>query len=142
VATRSRRLPGQGWAVYVPAVSGPAGGGAIKLGGGSTTAAVAVALAPYAVYGLLLAAFLLAFVAALVRCIRTGPGGEEAMERLVNLSAAVIVSVLTLTLPPTPTPTRARCPAERSGKDGRAALRAVPGEGGLAGQSDHHGAEA
>jgi hypothetical protein len=126
VATRSRRLPGRGWAAYLPAVSGPAGGGAIKLGGGSTTAAVAVALAPYAVYGLLLAAFLLAFVAALVRCIRAGPGGEEAMERLVNLSAAAVVSVLTLSAPPTPA--RADCPA-RSGKDGgRTALRAVPGD--------------
>ena len=100
----------------------------IKLGGGSTTAAVAVALAPYAVYGVLLAAFLLAFVAALVRCISAGPGGEEAMERLVNLSVAAIVSVLTLTVPPTPI--RAGCPAVQSAKDGRASLRAVPGDAG------------
>jgi hypothetical protein len=91
VATRSRRLPGRGWAASAPAVSGPVGGGLIKLGGGSTTAAVTVALAPYAVYGLLLAAFLLAFVAALVRCMRAGPGGEAAMERLINLSAAAVV---------------------------------------------------
>jgi hypothetical protein len=128
VAARSRRPPGQGWAAYLPAVSGPAGGGAIKLGGGSTTAAVAVALAPYAVYTLLLAAFLLAFAAALVRCIRAGPGGEEAMERLVNVTVAAIVSVITLRIPPTST--GAGDPAARSGKDGRrtAVLRAVPGD--------------
>jgi hypothetical protein len=109
VATRSRRLPGHGWAAYLPAVSCPAGGGAIKLGGGSTTAAVAVALAPYAVYGLLLTMLLLTFVAALARCIRAGPGGEEAMERLVNVAVMAIVSVLTLRVPSTSA--GASCPA-------------------------------
>src|SRR5215472_8907444 len=56
VTARSRRLRAHTW-IYGPAVCGPIGGGLIKMGGGSTLAAVVVGVAPYAVCLPLLGAF-------------------------------------------------------------------------------------
>jgi hypothetical protein len=79
-----------GWAL-VPAASGPLGGGMVKLGHGSTTAALAVALAPYALWALLLSVFVVGYLAALARCIwRTGD--QEAMERMIMVSACAVAS--------------------------------------------------
>jgi hypothetical protein len=95
VTTRPRRLLARGW-VYAPAACSPLGGGLVKVGGGSTWAAVAVGLAPYAVLGLLLVIFAVGYLAALARYLCAGPGGQEAMERLVMLSVNAVVSILTL----------------------------------------------
>jgi hypothetical protein len=68
-----------------------------------------VALAPYAVLGLLLLIFAAGYLAALARYLCAGPDGQEAMERLVVLSANAIVSILTLT---------AAAPPSRAGPPG------------------------
>jgi hypothetical protein len=82
----------------VPAAVGPAGGGLLKLCHGSTTAALAVVLAPYALLALLLSVFVIGYLAALARCIcRTGD--QEAMERMIIVTAHAVVSILTLTVP-------------------------------------------
>ena len=96
VSARPRRLLARGW-FYVPAVSSPIGGGMIKLGRGSTLAAVAVGLAPYAVCALLLAVFVVGYLAALARYLWARPGEHEAMERLITVSANAVISILTLT---------------------------------------------
>ena len=100
MADARKRLLARGWAL-VPAASGPLGGGMVKLGHGSTTAALAVALAPYALWALLLAVFVVGYLAAIARCIwRTGD--QEAMERMIMVSACAVVSILTLTVPALP----------------------------------------
>jgi hypothetical protein len=101
VAPRPARLLARGW-VYVPAASGPIGGGLIKLGRGSTQAAVAVSLAPYAIWALLLAVFVIGYLAALTRFLCAGAEGQEAMERLVGVTASAVVTVLTLTVATAP----------------------------------------
>src|SRR5712691_10301218 len=103
VTARPRRLLARGW-LYVPAVSGPVGGGMIKLGRGSTSAAMAVGLAPYAVCALLLSVFAVGYLAALARFLRGRPGEHEAMERLIIVSASAVVAILTLTVPVLPAP--------------------------------------
>jgi hypothetical protein len=128
VADAKKRLLARGWA-FVPAASGPLGGGMLKLGHGSTTAALAVALAPYALWALLLSVFVIGYLAALARCIwRTGD--QEAMERMIMVSARAVVSILTLTVPalparrPTsgmpglPQPRSAEPPGPHSGREG------------------------
>jgi hypothetical protein len=100
VADARKRLLARGWA-FVPAASGPVGGGMLKLGHGSATAALAVALAPYALWALLLSVFVVGYLAALARCIwRTGD--QEAMERMIMVSACAVVSILTLMVPALP----------------------------------------
>jgi hypothetical protein len=102
--TRPRQSLTRSW-LYASAAAGPIGGGLIKLGQGSTVAAIAVGLAPYAILGLLLLVFLIGYLAALARYLCAGPEGQEAMERLVVTSANAIVSILTLTQassPPAP----------------------------------------
>jgi hypothetical protein len=85
----------------VPAASGPVGGGMLKLGHGSTAAALAVALAPCALWALLLSVFIVGYLAALARCMcRTGD--QAAMERMIMVSACAVVSILTLTVPALP----------------------------------------
>jgi len=101
VPARPMRLAARGW-LYVPAASGPVGGGMIKLGHGSTTAAVAVGVAPYVVCALLLAMFAVGYLAALARFLRGHPGDQEAMEQLIMVSACAVVSILTLTAPVVP----------------------------------------
>jgi hypothetical protein len=95
-ARPARRLLAHGW-LYVPAASSPIGGGLIKLGQGSTWAAAAVGVAPYAVGGLLFIVFVIGYLAALIRWLFAKPGEQEAMERLITVSANAIVSILTLT---------------------------------------------
>jgi hypothetical protein len=103
VTTRpTKRLLSHGW-LYVPAVSSPIGGGLIKIAHGSTWAAAVVGAAPYAICVLLCVVFVIGYLAALIRYMCAGPGGQEAMERLITVSANAIVSILTLTsirLPP------------------------------------------
>jgi hypothetical protein len=103
VTTRpAKRLLSHGW-LYVPAVSSPVGGGLIKIGHGSTWAAVVVGAAPYAICAMLYVVFVIGYLAALIRYMCAEPGGQEAMERLIAVSANAIVSILTLTvtkLPP------------------------------------------
>ena len=91
----AKRLLEHGW-LYVPAVSSPIGGGLIKLGQGSTWAAVAVGVAPYTVCVLLYLVFVVGYLAAIVRYLCAGPDGQEAMERLITVSANAVVSILTL----------------------------------------------
>jgi hypothetical protein len=69
----------------------------IKLGGGSTWGAVAVGIAPYAICALMCFVFIVGYFAAVVRHLCAGSEGQEAMERLINVSANAIVSILTLT---------------------------------------------
>ena len=52
----AKRLFSHGW-LYVPAVSSPIGGGLIKIGHGSTWAAVTVGVAPYAICAMLYVVF-------------------------------------------------------------------------------------
>jgi hypothetical protein len=99
--SRAKRLVVRGWA-YLPAASGPIGGGLIKLGRGSTWAALAVGLAPYAVWTLLLLVFIVGYLAALTRYLCSPPEGHDAMERLITLSANAVVSILTLTVTTVP----------------------------------------
>lgn len=101
MSARPRRLLARGW-FYVPAASSPIGGGMIKLGRGSTLAAAAVGLAPYAICGLLLGVFVVGYLAALARYLWAQPGEQEAMERLIMVSANAVVSILTLTAPALP----------------------------------------
>src|ERR1700733_9751664 len=102
---QAKRLLARGWA-YVPAVSGPIGGGLIKLGRGSTLAAVAVGLAPYAIWAVLLTAFVIGYLAALLRYLCSKPEEHDAMERFITISANAIVSILTLTAAPIPAPAK------------------------------------
>jgi hypothetical protein len=103
VTTRpAKRLLAHGW-LYIPAVSSPLGGGLIKLGDGSTWAAVAVGTAPYVICALLYALFVIGYLAALIRYLCVKPEEREAMERLITVSANAVVAILTLTairLPP------------------------------------------
>lgn len=95
--------------LLLPAVSGPLGGGLIKLGGGDTWAAVAVGAAPYAVCTLAWSIFLIGYLTALIRYVCSGPEGQESMERLIAISANSVVGILTLTcvkLPSRPRATR------------------------------------
>lgn len=95
-ARPAKRLLAHGW-LYIPAVSSPVGGGLIKLGNGSTWAAVAVGTAPYVICAFLYALFVIGYLAALIRCLCVKPGEQEAMERLITVSANAIVAILTLT---------------------------------------------
>lgn len=106
---RPRQFLARGWA-YAPAAAGPIGGGMIKLGQGSTLGAVAVGLAPYAIYSLLLVVFVIGYLAALARYLCAGPEGQAAMERLMVTSANAIVSIVTLTCT---SPTRTEDPSAR-----------------------------
>lgn len=93
------RLPACSW-LYVPAASGPIGGGLIKLGHGGTAAAVTVAVAPYAACALLYAVFVVGYLGALVRYLCAGTAGQQAMERLIATSANAVVAILTLSVVP------------------------------------------
>ncbi len=79
---------------YLPTVSSPIGGGLIELGHGGVWAAVAVGAAPYAVYGLLYTVFGIVHLAAALRYLCAGPSGQQAMERLITVSAGAVVTVL------------------------------------------------
>jgi hypothetical protein len=77
-------------------VSSPVGGGLIKLGHGSTWAAVSVCVAPYAVCALLYTVFIIGYLAAVLRYVCSGEDGQRAMERLITVSANAVVTILTL----------------------------------------------
>jgi hypothetical protein len=94
-ADAARRLIAHGW-LYVPAVSSPIGGGLIKLGHGSTLAAASVGLAPYAVCASLYAVFVVSYLAAVLRYLCADAAGQQAMERLITVSANAVVAILTL----------------------------------------------
>jgi hypothetical protein len=91
-STRHRFLNSQ---FSLPAVSGPIGGGLIKLGHGGTWAAVTVGVAPYAYCTVLCTVFAVGYLGTLFRYLCTGPSGQQAMERLITVSASAIVSMLT-----------------------------------------------
>jgi hypothetical protein len=100
----------------------------VKLGRGSTAAAVAVG----AVWALLLAVFVIGYTAALARYLWAKPEEHDAMERPITISANAVVSILTLSLAAPPVPAkctklsrcsctrhvkpRATSPAQRSAK--------------------------
>ena len=94
-AGATRRLVAHGW-LYVPAVSSPIGGGLIKLGHGSTFAAASVGLAPYMVCASLYTIFVISYLAAVLRYLCADAAGQQAMERLITVSANAVVSILTL----------------------------------------------
>src|SRR5215471_405154 len=79
------------------------GGGMIKLGGGSTWAAVAVGAGPCALYAMLYSGFVLGYLAAVTRYLCARAEGQRAMERLIMTSANSVVTILTLTRAPLPT---------------------------------------
>jgi hypothetical protein len=93
--TPTRRVLSHGW-LYLPAVSSPVGGGLVKLGHGSTWAAVSVGVAPYAVCALLYVVFVIGYLAAVLRFLCAGTEGQQAMARLIDVSADAVVSILTL----------------------------------------------
>ena len=97
MTARRPRWAVRAW-VYLPAISSPIGGGLIKLGSGSTWAAVAVGAAPYALYALLFGVFVIGYLAALAGYLWAGPERQSAMERLIVVSANAVVSILTLTV--------------------------------------------
>jgi hypothetical protein len=72
----------------------------IKLGGGSTWAAVAVGAAPYALCALTYSFFILVLLAAAARYLCSGADSQEAMARLIAVSEDAVVSILTLTRAP------------------------------------------
>lgn len=76
----------------------------IKLGGGSTWAAVAVAAGPPALYAMLYSVFILGYLAAVTRYLCARAEGQQAMERLIMTSANSVVTILTLTRAPLPRP--------------------------------------
>ncbi len=98
-ASPAKRLLGHGW-LYIPAVSCPIGGGMIKLGGGSTWAAVAVGAAPYALCALIYSVFIIGSLAAAARYLFSDADCQEAMARLITVLEEAVVSILTLTRAP------------------------------------------
>jgi hypothetical protein len=66
------------------------------VGGGSTWAAVAVGVAPYAVCLLIYLVFMIGYIAALIRCVSSGPEIRKDMERLIAVSANCVVGILAL----------------------------------------------
>lgn len=83
----------------MPVLGGVIGGGFIKLGHGSTAAAVLVAVVPYSICLLLCSVFAIGYLTAVRRYLRAEAPEREAMERLIMISAEAIVSVLTLNKP-------------------------------------------
>ena len=65
-ASPAKRLLAHGW-LYAPAVACPISGGVIKLANGSTWAAVIVGGAPYAIYLVPSFAFVVGYLAAVIR---------------------------------------------------------------------------
>jgi hypothetical protein len=53
-----------------------------------------VGIAPYAVCALLYTVFVLGYLAAVLRYLFAGPGGQQAMERLITVSANAVVCIL------------------------------------------------
>jgi hypothetical protein len=94
-ARQARPLLASRW-LYLPAVSSPIGGGLIKIGHGGTWAAVTVGVAPYAICALLYVVFVIGYLAAVLRYLCAGPDGQQAMARLIAVSASAVVSILTL----------------------------------------------
>jgi hypothetical protein len=88
------RPPRCGWPLW-PAACCSIGGGMIKLGGGSTWAAVAVAAGPSALYAMLYSVFTLGYLAAVARHLCARADGQRAMERLIITSANSVVTILT-----------------------------------------------
>jgi hypothetical protein len=84
VADTRKRLLARGWA-FVPAASGPPGGGLLKLGHRSTTAALAMTLAAFALRALLLSGFVAGGLAEVL--------GEERGE-LLHCRADVLLLVV------------------------------------------------
>jgi hypothetical protein len=68
----------------------------LKASGGSTWSAIVVATAPYAISALLCFLFAIGFLAAVGRYLCSNSDGQDAMERLIRLSANAVVSILTL----------------------------------------------
>ena len=54
-------------------------------------------MAPYAVRALPFSVFAIGYLAALIRCLCAKPAEQEAMERLITVSANAIVAILTFT---------------------------------------------
>ena len=118
----AKRLLAHGW-LYIPAVSSPVGGGLIKLGHGSTWAAVVVGAAPYVICVLLYTVFVIGYHAALLRYL-CATSEQEAMERLITVSANAVVSILTLTAARLPAP--AAQPAEPASRGRHAPVPPSP----------------
>jgi hypothetical protein len=88
---------------------------------------VAVGLAPYAVWAVLLVVFVVGYLAALGRFLCAGAGGEDALERLVVVSVNAVVSILTLT--PTVVSPKPGAGCRCIGSSDSAPLSVVPGAG-------------
>jgi hypothetical protein len=85
------------WRYVLPGVAAPVGGGLIKIGQGSTWAAVSVSLAPYVVVTSLYAIFIVGYIPAVVCYLFSSPDRQDAISRLITTSADAIVFLLTLT---------------------------------------------
>jgi hypothetical protein len=117
--TRARRL-NPSWYYLLPEVAAPLGGGLIKLGRGSTWAAVGVGLAPYALLAALYAAFIIGYAPAVICYLFFN---EDKADQLITTSACAIVALVTLK-PPAGGSSRTRRPGKPgSSYQGNAASR-------------------
>lgn len=95
-STGTKRLTST-WCYQLPQVAGPIGAGLIKIGHASTSAAVSVGLAPYAIVAALYAIYIVEHVLAAICYLCSGRDRQDAIEHLITTSANAIVSLLTLT---------------------------------------------
>jgi hypothetical protein len=91
-----KRIQVPGW--LLPGACCPIGGGLIKIGHGTTLAALALGIAPYVMYALVYCLFGVGFLFAALRYLWTGKSQQD----FISTWSSAVVSVLTLTAPKLP----------------------------------------
>jgi hypothetical protein len=94
--TRAGRV-NPSWYYLLPEVAAPIGGGLIKIGQASTSAAVSVSLAPYVLLAALYTVFLIGYTPAVICSLYFADNKREAAEQLITTTTGSIVALLTLT---------------------------------------------
>ena len=92
-----KRVQAPGW-LALPSACCPIGGGLMKLGHGSTLAALLLGVAPYVIYVLVYCLFGVGFLFAALRYLWTGKPQQD----FIATWSSAIVAVLTLTAPKPP----------------------------------------
>jgi hypothetical protein len=92
-----KRIQAPGW-LALPGACCPIGGGLIKIGHGSTLAALLLGVAPYVVCALVYCLFGVGFLFAALRYLWTGKPQQD----FIATWSSAVVSVLTLTTPKLP----------------------------------------